>query len=241
MKRNDSFPDKRTTYDKLVAHKEALEKEFKGWSDWANEKVMLAEIMLEKSQSELKLMKQEKEELDKFDRESRTLEEVTTKRLSEMQIASENTVRKIELDSLTLRRLEEENLELKEMREDARLKALASANNVREARRREQETLKKLQSCERELTLLVEELACHNRKNAELEKDLGKVNERRNQLKVLIEHEKKEKLKVSAQLDFLRAKRKEFNDLMKMQADTIRQTAEKNKQTRKAKIENLEK
>ncbi|EYU28544.1 hypothetical protein MIMGU_mgv1a024756mg [Erythranthe guttata] len=241
MKRNDSFPDGRTTYDRLVAHKEALEKEFKGWSDWANEKVMLAEIMVEKSQSELKLLKQEKEELDKFDKESRTLEEVTTKRLSEMQIASENTVRKIKLDSLTLRRLEEENMELKEMMEDARLKALASANNVCEARRREQETLKKLQSCERELTLLVEELACHNRKNAELEEDLGKVNERRNQLKVLIEHEKKEKLKVSAQLDFLRAKRKEFNDLMKMQDDTITQTAEKNKQTLKAKTEDLEK
>ncbi|KAL8029001.1 hypothetical protein ABFX02_14G199900 [Erythranthe guttata] len=241
MKRNDSFPDGRTTYDKLVAYKEALEKEFKGWSDWANEKVMLAEIMVEKSQSELKLLKQEKEELDKFDKESRTLEEVTTKRLSEMQIASENTVRKIELDSLTLRRLEEENMELKEMMEDARLKALASANNVREARRREQETLKKLQSCERELTLLVEELTCLNRKNAELDEDLGKVKERRNQLKVLIEHEKKEKLKASAQVDSLRAKRKEFNDLTKMQADAIRQTAEKNEQTLNAKIENLEK
>ncbi|KAL9142811.1 hypothetical protein ABFS82_14G195900 [Erythranthe guttata] len=232
--------DKDKVVLKLVSHKEALEKEIKGWDDWVKEKLMQATTRLAKDKSELKLLKQEKEELEKFNKEMQTLEEGTAKRLSEMQNALDNTLGQIELANLSVRRLEEENLELKKMMEDARLKALASANDLLEARRREQEILKKLQSCETEKGLLVEELTCLKRKNAEQGEGLGKAKERQNQIKVLLKQGEKEKLKASAELDFLRGKNKELNDRTEMQADSINQTAEKNKQALQAKIENHE-
>ncbi|KAL0437536.1 UNVERIFIED_CONTAM: putative E3 ubiquitin-protein ligase [Sesamum radiatum] len=153
----------------LVPLKQALEKELQGWTDWANEKVMQAARRLGKDQGELKMLRQEKEETEKFKKEKQTLEESTMKRLSEMEYALSNATGQIEVANCTVRRLEEENSLLKKEMEDAKLQALKSATNLQAAFLREQEALKKLQSWDAEKGLVLEQLTDLKSQIAELE------------------------------------------------------------------------
>ncbi|KAI3472684.1 hypothetical protein Pfo_030833 [Paulownia fortunei] len=165
----------------IIPHKQALEKELQGWTDWANEKVMQAARRLGKDQGELKMLRQEKEELEKFKKEKQTLEESTMKRLSEMEYALSNATGQIEVANCTVRRLEEENSVLKEEMEAAKLQALGSATNLQEAMLREQEALKKLQSWDAEKGLVLEQLTNLKRQIAEFDNRLEKAKGRQNQ------------------------------------------------------------
>ncbi|KAK4408030.1 putative E3 ubiquitin-protein ligase [Sesamum angolense] len=184
--------DKEETILMLVPLKQALEKELQGWTDWANEKVMQAARRLGKDQGELKMLRQEKEETEKFKKEKQTLEESTMKRLSEMEYALSNATGQIEVANCTVRRLEEENSLLKKEMEDAKLQALKSATNLQAALFREQEALKKLQSWDAEKGLALEQLTDLKSQIAELANILEKARGRQNQIRVLLRHEEKE-------------------------------------------------
>lgn len=176
--------DRDETILMLVPHMQALEKEIKGWMDWANEKVMQAARRLGKDQGELKMLRQEKEETEKFKKEKQTLEESTMKRLSEMEYALSNATGQIEVANCTVHRLGEENSVLKKEMEAAKLKALGSATNLQEAMQREQETLKKLQSWDAEKGLVLEQLTNLKRQIAALNNRLEKAKGRKDQFKV---------------------------------------------------------
>ncbi|KAL2236514.1 putative E3 ubiquitin-protein ligase RF4 [Sesamum indicum] len=232
--------DKEETILMLVPLKQALEKELQGWTDWANEKVMQAARRLGKDQGELKMLRQEKEETEKFKKEKQSLEESTMKRLSEMEYALSNATGQIEVANCTVRRLEEENSLLKKEMEDAKLQALKSATNLQEALMREQEALKKLQSWDAEKGLVLEQLTDLKSQIAELENILEKAKGRQNQFKVLLKHEEKEKLKVVNQIDTVRRKIAEEDALLKVEADRVKQTAEMSMQKCEEDIKNLE-
>ncbi|KAK6120113.1 hypothetical protein DH2020_046149 [Rehmannia glutinosa] len=231
--------DKDETILMLVPHKEALEKELRGWTDWANEKVMQAARKLGKDQGELKMLRQEKEELEKFKKEKQTLQENNIKRLCEMEHALANTKGQIELANCAVRRLEEENSLLKKEMEAATFQARASADKLQDAVVKEQETLKKMQSWEAEKSLVMEKVTNLKRQMAELENRLEKAKDRHNQFKVLFKQEEKEKLKALKRIDSLRGKREEDEARLKVEADSIKQIAQTNKQKCEDNIKNL--
>lgn len=86
----------------IVPLKVELQRELQGWYDWANEKVMQATWKL---QREL----QEKEDIEKSKKEKQTVEEITVKRLAEMDYVLANAIGQIELANCTIRRLEAKN------------------------------------------------------------------------------------------------------------------------------------
>lgn len=224
----------------LVPHKQDIEKELQGWTDWANEKVMQAARRLGKDQAELKMLRQEKEEIEKFKKEKQTLEESTMKRLSEMESALTNATGQIEVANSNIRRLEEENDMLKSDMEAAKVHALRAATNLQSALQREQETLKKLQSWDAEKSLVQEQLTNLKREMAALNNRLEKAKGRQDQFKALLKQEEKEKLKAQNQIDSLRRKLEEETGLMKAETDKIKQAAEKEMQKCEGDIKNLQ-
>lgn len=168
----------------LVPHKEEIEKEHQGWTEWANEKVMQAARRLGKDKAELKMLRQEKEEIEKFKKEKQALEESTMKRLSEMEHALTNAKGQIEVATCTIRRLEDENSMLKNEMEAAKEQAVRAATNLQLATEREHETLKKLQSWDAEKTAVQDQLKNIKCEIVALKTRLDKARERQNQFKV---------------------------------------------------------
>lgn len=159
----------------LVPHKQEIEKELQGWTEWANEKVMQAARRLGKDKAELKMLRQEKEEIEKFKKEKQALEESTMKRLTEMEHALTNATGQIEV---AIRRLEDENGILKNEME--------AATNLQLATEREQESLKKLQSWDAEKSAVQDQLKNIKSEIVALKNRLDKARERQNQFKVRI-------------------------------------------------------
>lgn len=168
----------------LVPHKQEIEKELQGWTEWANEKVMQAARRLGKDQAELKMLRQEKEEIEKFKKEKQALEESTMKRLSEMEHALTNATGQIEVANCTIRRLEEENGMLKNEMEAAKVQAIKAATNLQLATEREHETLKKLQLWDAEKNAVQDQLKNIKCDIVALNTRLEKTRERQNQFKV---------------------------------------------------------
>ncbi|KAK4482245.1 hypothetical protein RD792_009396 [Penstemon davidsonii] len=252
--------DKDKTILMLVSHKEALEKEVQGWVDWANEKVMQAARKLGKDQVELKTLRQEKEETEKFNKEKQTLEENTAKRVSEMENALSNATGQIKGANSSVERLEEENSLLHKDMEAAKLQAVKSAIKLHEAVMREQEALKNSQLWDAEKGLLLEQLTKFRRQTVDMKILIEKAKGRQDQFKVrlktnsavmfykllndifqvLLKHEEKEKVRVSTQIDSLRGKREEDNALTNEEVENIKQNADTNLNKCIESIKNLE-
>ncbi|CAN4113663.1 unnamed protein product [Withania somnifera] len=224
----------------LISRMQALEKELQGWTDWANEKVMQAARRLGKDQGELKMLRQEKEEAEKFRKEKQILEESNMKRLSEMEYALSNASVQIEMANSTLHRLEVENAVLKKEMEAATLASLESATNFHQAVAREQEILKKCQAWEMEKGSLQEDFSTLKREAALLEQELERSKKRLNHFKVLEEQQEREKERFLQQADSIKAEREKLGVRSKMAEDNIRETAESNMQKCKEDIRKLE-
>ncbi|KAK3007893.1 hypothetical protein RJ639_013038, partial [Escallonia herrerae] len=224
----------------LVPQLQALEKELQGWSNWANEKVMQATRRLSKDRADLKTLRQEKEESEKLKKEKLVLEENTIKRLSEMEHALCNAAGQIEMANSTVCRLEEENNVLKKEMGVAKLEAVESAENLQEAVLREQETLKKAQSCEPQKGLLQEELTTKKREAADLQQAIEKVEVLHNQIEANRKYEEREKDKLLMHAATIRKERARLEALAEAEKETIRQKADNDMQKYKDGIKELE-
>lgn len=224
----------------LISRMQAVQKELQGWTDWANEKVMQAARRLGKDQVELKMLRQEKEEAEKFQKEKQILEENNMKRLSEMEYALSNASGQIEMANSTLHRLEVENAVLKKEMEAATLAALESATNFHQAVAREQKILKKCQAWEMEKGSLQDDLSSLKREAAHLEQELERSKKRQNHFKVLVEQQEREKQRFLKQADSIKAEREQRGVQSKMEEDNMREMAESNMQKCKDDIRKLE-
>ncbi|MCD7463498.1 hypothetical protein HAX54_050736 [Datura stramonium] len=224
----------------LISRMQTLQKELQGWTDWANEKVMQATRRLGKDQGELKMLRQEKEEAEKFQKEKQMLQENNMKRLSEMEYALSNASGQIEMANSTLHRLEVENAVLKKEMEAATLAALESATNFHQAVAREQDILKKCQAWEMEKGSLQDDFSTLKREAAHFEQELERAKKRLNQFKVLSEHQEGEKQRFLQQADSIKVEREKLRAQSKMEEDHMRETAESNMQKCKEDIRKLE-
>lgn len=224
----------------LVPRLQILQKELDGWTDWANQKVMQAARRLGKDLAELKALRQEKEEAEKFEKEKHILEENTVKRLSEMVCALDNATSQVEMANTTVRRLEEKNSVLKKEMEAAGLQALGSAANLQEALLREQDALKRVQSWDAEKSLLQEEVSTDKHQVAVLQHVLEKAKGLYNQIEGRHKQEEKVKEKLLIEASSIRKKREHLESLAKAEEDVIRQKAENELQKYKEDIKKLE-
>ncbi|XP_022740520.1 putative E3 ubiquitin-protein ligase RF298 isoform X2 [Durio zibethinus] len=157
---------------KLVPRVRELQNQLQEWTEWANQKVMQAARRLSKDKAELKTLRQEREEVERLKKEKLSLEENTKKKLIEMDGALLKASGQVEHANATVRRLEVENAALRQEMEAAKLRAAESAASCLEVSKREKKTLMKVQSWEKQKTLLQEELMSEKRKVAQLLQEL---------------------------------------------------------------------
>ncbi|RAL43528.1 hypothetical protein DM860_012669 [Cuscuta australis] len=223
----------------LVPHLQKLEKEIQGWIDWANEKVMQATRRLAKDQAELRMLREERDEAEKFQRDKHTLEENTVKRLSEMEHALSNAGGQMETATSYLQRLEAEHAVLIKKMEAATFLSMESSRKLQEAMAREQEGLKKCQSWEVEKSLFQEELTALKCECADIQLQVEKGMKRLNQIEDLYEEKRKEKEGLLMQVGSLRGETEQLGALAKAEEDRIRDMAGKNMQKRKSEIDKI--
>ncbi|KAL1548287.1 putative E3 ubiquitin-protein ligase RF4 [Salvia divinorum] len=224
----------------LVPYKYEIEKELQGWAEWANEKVMQAAQRLGKDQAELKMLRQEKEEMEKFKKEKQALEDSTIKRLSELEYALTNATGQIQVANCTIARLEEENDLLMNDMEATKMQAMRVATDLHSAMEREQETLKKMQSLDADKGIVQDQLTNLKHQMTALNNRLEIARGRKDQFKALWKQEEKEKTKAQKKIDSLR-KLEEEEASMKTEAENIKQAAEKEMQKCAEDIKRLQK
>ncbi|KAF5206852.1 Ring type e3 ligase [Thalictrum thalictroides] len=157
---------------KLVANAQELQNQLGEWTDWANQKVMQATRRLSKDKAELKALKQEKEDVERIQKERQSQEEGNVKQLSEMENALSKATGQVEKVDATVRKLEAENSKLKQGMEEAKKRYAEASESYREVSRREKKIIKKLQSLERQNTSLQEDLAMLKRRRGQLEQEV---------------------------------------------------------------------
>ncbi|XP_048441469.1 putative E3 ubiquitin-protein ligase RF298 isoform X2 [Pyrus x bretschneideri] len=211
---------------KLVPRLEELQNEIESWTNWANEKIMQVSRRLSKERPELKILRQEKAEAEKFKKEKQMLEENTVKRISELENALNNATDQVEKATSNICRLELENSALKEERSTAKRMAIDSTARHQEALEREQNALKKARAWEGQRSALKEELETGKKKVAALQQDLGKAKNVHLQIEARWKREKIEREKILAQADFIRKDREQHEALTKLEEDGIKLSAE---------------
>ncbi|KAF3436352.1 hypothetical protein FNV43_RR23444 [Rhamnella rubrinervis] len=211
---------------KLVSRLQELQNELHGWTEWANQKVMQAAHRLIKNLPELKMLRQEKKEVDEYNRERKMLEENTIKRLSEMKHALNNATAHVEKANSTACRFEVENSLLKMELETAKQKVLESSDSYHEALEREQKALKQAQAMEGQKRSLQEELETEKCKVAVLQQDIIKEKSIYYQIEARWERMRMEKEKLLAQVASIRNEREQYEVLSKLEKDIIKQNAE---------------
>ncbi|XP_059295609.1 putative E3 ubiquitin-protein ligase RF298 [Lycium ferocissimum] len=224
----------------LIPQMKTLQKELQQWSDWAMEKVMQATRRLGKDQSELKMLRQEKDDAERFQRERQMLEESTMKRLAEMEQALVNTNASIEYANSTLHKLGGENGVLKKEMEASKLSNEVSTITLHKALAKEQETVKKCQAGEVEKRSLQEEFSILKQEIADLEQLQEKAKQRLDQFEVLWKQEEKVKQRILEQADSLKAEREQLRVQGKLEVNNLREKAERNMQKCKEDIQKLE-
>ncbi|KAL8100853.1 hypothetical protein AgCh_032920 [Apium graveolens] len=210
----------------LVAKKEAREKEIQHLSDWATRMVRQAAERLGKDKEELKALRQEKVEEEKLLKDKQMLEENTMKRLSEMDCALTNAKRQTEMANSSISKLEQKNLAMKQKLESAKLLGLKSSVELQDTVLKEQETLKKVQLCDSEKDVLLENVKSYKNKVAKLHKDVKKAEALCNQHEALWKKEEREKEKILAQASSIRKERERLEALAKEERRKIRQKAD---------------
>ncbi|KAJ8547482.1 hypothetical protein K7X08_011068 [Anisodus acutangulus] len=224
----------------LTPQMKILQKELQQWNDWAMEKVMQATRRLVKDQAELKMLRQEKEEAERFQREKQMLEENTMKRLAEMEQALVNTNHQIGMSNSALQRLEGQNVALKKEMEASKLSAALSAINMHKALAQEQETVKKCQAGEVEKRSLQEKFSTLKQEAADLQPLQEKAKKRLDEFEVLWKQEERVKQRILQQADSLKAERKQLIVQGKLDQDNLRDKGERNMQKYKEDIQKLE-
>ncbi|XP_047327916.1 putative E3 ubiquitin-protein ligase RF298 [Impatiens glandulifera] len=224
----------------LVPHLQSLQKDIKGWSEWAMEKVMQATWRLSKDSSELKALRQERDDTDKFTKDKQSLEDNTVKRLSEMENALANASGQVDMASTTVRRLEENNSDLRKELELKRKEAQEAADKLEEALLKEQVLQKKIQSWPKEKCFLVEEKDEGLSKVSEMKQKVEKVKSICNRFEVLYKEEQKAKEMRLKQAKTVRKEKESLEAWGLEEEERIKRRAEDGLQKHKSVIKDLE-
>nr|GLL41961.1 putative E3 ubiquitin-protein ligase RF298 [Ipomoea trifida] len=101
----------------LMMHKQLLQQELEGWTDWASVKVREAAQKLSKEQPELRMLRQEREETHNFEA---LMEEKVKQRQSELEAELSDFHSQMRVSNSAVQRLEAERAKLKKGIRDCR-------------------------------------------------------------------------------------------------------------------------
>nr|GLL42624.1 putative E3 ubiquitin-protein ligase RF298 [Ipomoea trifida] len=210
----------------LMMHKQLLQQELEGWTDWASEKVREAAQKLSKEQPELRMLRQEREETHNFEA---LMEEKVKQRQSELEGELSDFHSQMRLSNSAVQRLEAERAKLKKGIADSLMKNIQSSVNLKETVEREQELLKQCQTLEGETSSLQEYLSGLKGESASLEARIDKARKREGEFEALRQHEEREKIKNLQKLESIRSKREQWKRQVKAEEDNLRAIAESNR------------
>ncbi|KAK8505667.1 hypothetical protein V6N12_038401 [Hibiscus sabdariffa] len=152
-----------------------LEKQVKERKDWAHQKAMQAARKLSNDLTELKMLRMEREEMQRMKKGKHTIEDSTMKRLSEMENALRKASGQVDRANAAVRRLETENAEIRAEMEASKLSASESVTTCLEVAKREKKCLKKLLAWEKQKAKLQELIADEKEKIKDLQRCLARV------------------------------------------------------------------
>ncbi|XP_030515932.2 putative E3 ubiquitin-protein ligase RF298 isoform X1 [Rhodamnia argentea] len=218
-----------------------LQNQLQEWTEWANQKVMQAARRLSKDKAELKALKQEKEEVERLKKEKQALEENTMKKLSEMENALCKASGQVERANSAVRRLEVENAALRKEMETAKLRAVESAASFQEVSKREKKTLMKVQSWEKQKTMLQEELVTEKHRFGQLIQDVDQAKDLHNLREARWKQEDEAKEDSLVQVVSLRKEREQIEASAKSKEQLTKSEAENTSQKYDEDIQRLEK
>nr|GMD72979.1 putative E3 ubiquitin-protein ligase RF298 [Ipomoea batatas] len=210
----------------LMMHKQLLQQELEGWTDWASVKVREAAQKLSKEQPELRELRQEREETHNFEA---LMEENVKQRQSELEAELSGFHSQMRLSNSAVQRLEAERAKLKKGIADSLMKNIQSSVNLKETVEREQELLKQCQTLEGETSSLQEYLSGLKGESASLEARIDKAIKREGEFEALRQYEEKEKIKNLQKLESIRSKREQWKRQVKAEEDNLRAIAESNR------------
>lgn len=185
----------------LIHQIKDLEKQVKDRTEWAHLKAMQAARKLNNDSSELKMLREEREEILRLKKGKQTLEDSTMKRLGEMENALRKASGQGDRANASVRRLELENAEIKAEMEASKLSASESVNTCLEFAKREKKSLKRLLAWEKQKNKLQEEIAEVKGKIAELNQQKIQIEQVHKEVEVKWRQEMKAKELASAQVE----------------------------------------
>lgn len=227
--------------NKLVSHVHDLQTQLQEWSEWAQQKVMQAARRLGKDKAELQALRHEKEEVCRLQKEKQTLEENTTKKLSEMESALSKASCQVEKANNAIRRLEVDNSHLRHGMESAKAQAAESAAGFQEVSRRELKVLKNFQSWDKQKALFKDELMNEKQELSKLQQKLDHDKDFLDKLEAKLKEEEKSKSEILNQVNLERKEREKNEASAKSKADMMKLKAENDMHRHKDDMRRLEK
>ncbi|PPR82396.1 hypothetical protein GOBAR_AA38323 [Gossypium barbadense] len=178
-----------------------LEKQVKERKDWAHQKAMQAARKLSSDLTELKMLRMEREEMQRMKKGKHTIEDSTMKRLSEMENALRKASGQVDRANAAVRRLETENAEIRAEMEASKLSASESVTTCLEVAKREKKCLKKLLAWEKQKAKLQDEIADEKDKIKDLQRCLARVEQDQKETELKWREELKSKELALAQIE----------------------------------------
>nr|XP_043616995.1 MND1-interacting protein 1-like [Erigeron canadensis] len=185
----------------LVHQIKDLEKQVKERKEWAHQKAMQAARKLSSDLTELKMLRMEREEIQRQKQVKSTVEDPTMKRLSDMETALRKASGQVDRTNAAVRRLETENAEMRAEMEASKLSASESVNTCLEVARREKKYLKRLLAWEKQRAKLQDDIAAEKRRILELQEEMIQVEAAKSAAEAKWRQEQKARESALAQVD----------------------------------------
>ncbi|KAL9663721.1 hypothetical protein QQ045_019112 [Rhodiola kirilowii] len=182
-----------------------LEKQVKERREWAREKAIQAARKLSNDLTELKILRNEREEETQcLKKDTQSLGDSTMKRLSEMETALRKASGQVDRAVAAVRRLENENAEIRAEMEAAKLSTSENVKTCLEIAKREKKSLKRLLAWEKQKTKWQEEITAEKKKISDLMQEITQVEQAQKMTEAKWKQEIKAKDQALAQVEELR-------------------------------------
>ncbi len=162
-----------------------LETKLQDRTEWAQQKVMQAARRLSKDFTELKALREAREEMLRLKKDQKALEDSTMKKLAEMESALKESSGQVDPANAAVHRLENENAEVRAEMEAAKLNLAEYIAICQEIAKREKKSLKRVQAWEKRKVKLQEDLSVERRKLSQMQQQLSQSKEQQQQAKVI--------------------------------------------------------
>ncbi|KAM7530966.1 hypothetical protein LguiB_034376 [Lonicera macranthoides] len=224
----------------LIHQIKDLERQVKDRKEWAHQKAMQAARKLSHDLTELKMLRMEREEIQRQKQGKPGPEDPMMKRLSDMESALRKASGQVDRANAAVRRLETENAEIRAEMEASKLSASESVTTCLEIAKREKKCLKRLLAWEKQKTKLQQEIAAEKQKISELQEQLVQVEAAQNDAEAKWKQEQKAKEQAVTQVEEERRLKEATESANKRKHEALRLKIEIDFQRHKDDLQRLE-